>query len=212
MSEQALLNLVSKLKRSKVKEKVKKQIHNFEQLGKRGKHDKKTLFKELCFCILTANYNAEKAIKIQQEINNGFLKLNKKSLAKKLKTLGYRFPNTRASYIIDARKHFFSLKFNLTKDSKMLRDLLRENIKGIGMKEASHFLRNIGIKDVAIIDFHVLDVLLSHGLLKQKPKTLSKRTYLKIERLLKKIANKLNISLAELDLYLWYAETGKILK
>jgi N-glycosylase/DNA lyase len=36
--------------------------------------------------------------------------------------------------------------------------------------------------------------------------------YLEIENFLMKIAKKLNLSLAELDLYLWYIETGKILK
>jgi len=87
-----------------------------------------------------------------------------------------------------------------------------KNIKGLGFKEASHFLRNIGFKNLAIIDFHIVDLLIKHKLIDKKPKSLSKSKYLEIEEKLKKIANELNLSLGELDLYLWYMETGKILK
>jgi N-glycosylase/DNA lyase len=41
---------------------------------------------------------------------------------------------------------------------------------------------------------------------------MTKKRYLEIEAVLKKIAEKLDMSLAELDLYLWYLETGKVLK
>jgi len=65
--------------------------------------------------------------------------------------------------------------------------------------------------DYAIIDFHIIDILTDYKLIK-KPKTITKKKYLEIENVLKKIADKTNLSLAELDLYLWYLETGKILK
>ena len=84
-------------------------------------------------------------------------------------------------------------------------------MKGLGYKEASHFLRNIGFDDFAIIDFHIIDILSRYNLI-EKPKALTKKRYLKIENLLKEIAKKSNLSLAELDLYLWYMETGKVLK
>ena len=92
-----------------------------------------------------------------------------------------------------------------------MRKWLAENVKGVGYKEASHFLRNIGFSNLAIIDFHIIDILAKYKLI-QKPKTLTKRKYLEIENLLRRIAKKLSISLAELDLYLWYMETGKIVK
>jgi N-glycosylase/DNA lyase len=92
-----------------------------------------------------------------------------------------------------------------------LREWLSENIKGIGPKEASHFLRNIGYTNFAILDFHIIDILIRNGLF-EKRKPLTKREYLEIEAILKKIARKVNLNLAELDLYLWYMETGKILK
>ncbi|RLI85258.1 MAG: N-glycosylase, partial [Candidatus Altiarchaeales archaeon] len=61
------------------------------------------------------------------------------------------------------------------------------------------------------IDFHIIDLLTKFGLIK-KPKTLGKKKYLEIEKILKGLSEKLNISPARLDLYLWYIETGKILK
>ena len=45
-----------------------------------------------------------------------------------------------------------------------------------------------------------------------KPKTITKNKYLEIEEKLIDLAKKTNLTLAELDLYLWYTETGKILK
>lgn len=199
-----LLSGIEKLKKSKIKKEVDKRIKEFK-----GKKSADRIFSELCFCILTANFNAEKAIKIQKKIKNGFLVLPEKKLAKKLKKLGYRYPNTRARYIVEARKHRNSLKKIIGK--KKAREFLVENVKGLGYKEASHFLRNVGCKNCAIIDFHIIDLLVKNKLIK-KPKTLSRKKYLEIENLLKKLAKKLKLNLAELDLYLWFVETGKVLK
>ena len=91
------------------------------------------------------------------------------------------------------------------------RDWLVKNIKGLGYKEASHFLRNIGHENFAIIDFHIIDLLVRYNLV-LRPKYLTLAKYFEIENLLRKIAKKSDLTLAELDLYLWYMETGKILK
>jgi N-glycosylase/DNA lyase len=185
-------------------------MNEFKEMGNKPSSE---IFKELCFCILTANFNAEKSIKIQKVIGDGFLILPESQLTEKLKELGHRYPNTRTKYITEARKYKDSIKdiINSFNDENELREWLVENIKGIGFKEASHFLRNIGYKNFAIIDFHVIDILTRYKLI-EKPRALTKRKYLEIEDLLKKIARKLNLNLAELDLYLWYMETGKILK
>lgn len=84
-------------------------------------------------------------------------------------------------------------------------------MKGLGYKESSHFLRNVGCDDVAIIDFHIIDLLVANRLIK-KPKALNPKRYLAIEKKLKQLAGRSGLSLGELDLYLWYMETGKILK
>lgn len=81
------------------------------------------------------------------------------------------------------------------------------------MKEASHFLRNIGFKNYAVIDFHIVDVLVKNDLIeKPKSKSLTSKKYLEIEEVLRKLAKETKTNLGELDLYLWYHETGKILK
>lgn len=91
------------------------------------------------------------------------------------------------------------------------REWLVKYIKGLGYKEASHFLRNTGFFDYAILDRHILSILASHKKIKI-PKTLTKKTYLSIENTMKTIAKQTQLSLGSLDLYLWYMSTGKILK
>ncbi len=205
-----LLRSIKELKGSHVKKLIDHKIREFKKVGKGSSEE---LFKELCFCILTANFNAERAIKIQKEIGNGFLTLSEEQLARRLKKLGYRYPNSRARYIVEARRYKGLLKsiIKSSKDGNELRRWLVKNIRGIGYKEASHFLRNIGYDDFAIIDFHILDLLVKHQLVK-RPRTMTKRRYIEIEKALRKIAKILNLSLAELDMYLWYMETGKVLK
>ena len=205
-----LLQSIKNLKNSKIENLVDTRLREFKEIGNGSSNE---IFEELCFCILTANFNAERSMKIQRQVGDEFLTISKSDLAKKLRELGHRFPNRRATYIVDARKHKNSLKdivetFN---DDNELREWLVKNVKGIGYKEASHFLRNIGYTSFAIIDFHIIDVLTKHNII-EKPKVLTKRKYLEIEDVLREIAGKSNVNLAELDLYLWYMETGKILK
>jgi len=204
-----LIKQIESLKDGEIGNLIQKRIDEFKELNKKPSDE---LFKELCFCILTANFNAEKSIKIQNEIGDCFLDNSEEELAKKLKNLGHRYPNTRAKYISESRKCKKSLKeviqFN---DKKKLREWIVNNVKGLGYKEASHFLRNIGFDDFAIIDFHIVDILARHNLI-ERPKTLTKNKYLEIENVLRTIGKKTDLTLAELDLYLWYLETGKILK
>jgi|TARA_Y100000034_G_scaffold62645_1_gene75921 N-glycosylase/DNA lyase len=204
-----LVKIVENLKKSSIKEIANKRMNEFEKLGKK---DSNEIFKELCFCLLTANFSAKGGIRIQNEINDNFLFLSKSKLAKKLSKLGHRFPNARAKYIIEARKFKDDIKeiLNSFKDEEK-REWLVKNINGLGLKESSHFLRNIGYKDVAIIDFHIIDLLVKNKII-EKPKTITPKKYLEIEKILKKIAEKTNTNLGELDLYLWYEETGKVLK
>ena len=208
-SMESIIKKIESLKNSEVSNLINNRIKEFKNLNKKSNEE---LFKELCFCILTANFNAEKSIKIQDEIGGCFLTDSKDELAKKLKDLGHRFPNTRAGYISESIKCKDSLKEIVQFHNKNeLREWIVKNVKGIGYKEASHFLRNIGFDDFAIIDFHIVDLLVEYSLI-EKPKTITKRKYLEIEKLLHEMAGKTDLSLAELDLYLWYMETGKILK
>ena len=209
LEKEKLLQSIDILREGDLKKLVDAKIKEFKEIDRRSSDE---IFQEMCFCILTANFNAEKCIKIQKEIGNGFLTLSEKDLAKKLAELGHRFPNARANYISKSMKYIESLKEIIhSPNDKNLREWLVKNMKGLGYKEASHFLRNIGFDDYAIIDFHIIDILVRHNLIK-RPNVLTKKRYLEIEQVLKKIAGKLDLSLAKLDLYLWYIETGKILK
>ncbi|MDD5699752.1 MAG: N-glycosylase/DNA lyase [Candidatus Nanoarchaeia archaeon] len=209
---QKLIHEIEQLKSSDMNNLVKNKMKEFEELGKK---DNDELFNELCFCLLTANFSAHGGIKIQKEIGDGFFSLSEQGLAKKLAELGHRFPNARAKFIFEARKYKDNLKEILSKINNefLMREWLVKNIKGLGFKESSHFLRNIGCKNLAIIDFHIIDLLVRNNLIAQpKSKSLTPKKYLEIENILNQIAQKTNLSLGELDLYLWYKETGKILK
>jgi len=173
-------------------------------------------FSELCFCLLTANSSAKKGIEVQTKIGGGFETLPQKELSAALKKLGYRFFNKRAEYIIEARQHKKGLKKRIQKlakkDTRHAREWLVENVKGLGYKEASHFLRNVGYTDVAILDRHILRTMHENDLIPEYPKSLNRVQYLTYENLLRLIAFRFKLSLAALDLYLWYMKTGKVLK
>jgi N-glycosylase/DNA lyase len=80
------------------------------------------------------------------------------------------------------------------------------------MKEASHFLRNIGERNLAILDRHIFKHLKRLGVIKEIPRSVTKRRYLEIEKKWHKYANKIGILLDELDLLFWSMETGEIRK
>ncbi|MBU2612349.1 MAG: N-glycosylase/DNA lyase [Nanoarchaeota archaeon] len=207
-----ILKKIENLKNSQIKETVDSRLKEFGVVQLGGPDE---IFKELCFCLMTANFSATGGIKIQKEIDDGFLHLNEENLSQKLSELGHRFPNARAKYVVQSRNKKDELikLLNEMGDELVLREWIVKNIKGLGMKESSHFLRNIGFKNLAIIDFHIIDLLANHGLIeKPKNKSLTPKKYIEIENVLHEISKKSGLSLGELDLYLWYLETGKILK
>lgn len=190
-----------------VMKKIKSRMQEFDSL-KNSSVEK--VFSELCFCLLTANFRAGRSIEIQNKIGDGFISLNEEELSFKLKEYGHRFPNMRAKYIVEARKHIPVLLEKIKKNDR--REWLVKNVKGLGYKESSHFLRNIGYKNYAILDFHIIDLLYSCKMIKFKPKSINPRVYVEIENILSEISIKHKITLSELDLILWYYETGAILK
>jgi len=201
-----LLSSLNQLRKSKLKSEVDARMKEFKK-----ERSSEEIFGELCYCLMTANFNAKRAMEIQEKIGKGFCELSEKKLAAQLKLLGHRYPNMRAKFIFEARNHNIKDILNSFEDEKELRNFLAENIKGLGYKEASHFLRNIGYDNLAIIDFHIIDILEKNRII-ERPKTLTKKKYLEIENILNSLAKKANLTLSELDLYLWSMETGKVLK
>jgi N-glycosylase/DNA lyase len=207
----AIMSLYSDIQtlcKTEVSKTVKRRLKEFRALGRRGNKD---WFSELCFCILTANSKAHTALAIQHKLGCvGFMGLNKKQLTKVIRENKHRFHNTKARFIVNARK-FRDIKDILAKE-KDPRRWLAYNVKGIGWKESSHFLRNVGYTGYAILDRHILTLMLENGLIRKKPKALNEKNYLAIEKKLGKFAKKLKMSHAELDLYMWFLKTNKVLK
>ncbi len=227
-SSEALIQIERAIK--EVEDYVNQRIKEFEDLGKNGrtKYNFKPfldiefeagIFSELCFCILTANFSASRGIKIQAELKDeGFMTKSFEELTDVFKKYGHRFPEQRAERIVELRKRWKTLEEVLKKEknAKILRERLANSsspykIKGFGYKEASHFLRNIGFKDVAIIDRHIFRFLTETGLFPQV-KTLTPKRYIEAEKALEKLCKELGITQAELDLYIFYIKTKKVLK
>ena len=195
---------------------IKKKLKEFEDLYK-GKDEH--IFRELCFCILTPQSKAiycDEAIK--ELIRSGLLLEGDKSDIK-ASLSRVRFPNNKASYLIAARKAFknsrgFNVKSKIDEGNiPKTREWFVKNIKGLGYKEASHFLRNIGLGDnIAILDIHILRNLKKYRVIKEIPSSISRKIYLNIENKMRKFSLKIVISLPELDLLLWSNQTGFIFK
>ena len=198
------------LQNSGVKQTVDQRLKEFSSFVDKGNED---WFSELCFCLLTANSRASSAMNIQNQIGvNGFLRSPQENIANAIKSNKHRFHNNKAKYIVNARE-FYNIKDILADKGEVdSRTWLVENIKGLGMKEASHFLRNTGGAKLAILDRHIINVLLDRGYLLDRPKTLTPKRYLEIEETFNQIAKSFEMSSAELDLYMWYMKTGIVLK
>ncbi|MFH2019933.1 MAG: N-glycosylase/DNA lyase [archaeon] len=176
--------------------------------------DNQRLFEELAFCLLTANTSAVMSMKAVDQIRQILFTGNYDDIRSGLVSAGYRFPNKRAEYISQAREKFSdNLKQLITKKDKFeLREYLVSSVKGLGYKEASHFLRNVGVRGLAILDKHILKSMSEKGLIDEVPKSLNKKTYLEYESILKDYSNKENIDFDELDLLWWSNKNGEVLK
>lgn len=206
-----LSQVIHRLKQSSIHPVIEKRLAEFKAFESKTA---KSWFSELCFCLLTANWKAHEAIMLQKKIgSNGFLTLTQAELQKILQKEGHRFHPQRAERIVLARKYSSSLKRNIMEtDTHTARHFLVNTFKGIGFKEASHFLRNVGYFDVAIIDRHILRVMDRYKLYRHAQKTITPRYYQELEKRFCRFAESLAMSAGELDLYLWYLATGTVLK
>jgi N-glycosylase/DNA lyase len=93
------------------------------------------------------------------------------------------------------------------------REWLVVHVKGMSDKEATHFLRNIGMSDhLVILDRHILRNLNFHGVIDSIPPSLSRKQYREIEQKVQHFADEIAIPVAAMDLLFWSRETGFILK
>ena len=212
-------NIVRDIKKiySAKQEEIHLRLEDFRQVQYR-KDDE--IFAELIFCLLTPQSKAKTCWNVIVNLTKKDMLWNGDTNSITNELVGVRFKNKKALYIIGARKLFskngkiaIKSKLKLFKDAYKLRDWLVENVKGFGYKEASHFLRNIGLgENMAILDRHILKNLTLLGVIDEITSSLSKKKYFEIEDKMMKFANKINIPMNHLDLVLWYKETGEIFK
>ena len=93
-----------------------------------------------------------------------------------------------------------------------LRDILCSRIKGFGLKESAHFMRNIGIFGPTILDRHILKHLAACNVIEQGTIIKNSKHYLHIEQLWLLYCSQIHIPMEEMDLLFWSIETGIILK
>ncbi len=187
---------------------VMEQIHKRKMEFLHMKHaslDDK--FSELVFCTLTANASAEMGIRCQDQLRS-LSEFDQVSIKLELDKCRYRFKNTRSKYISINFGRKELLNDILTQEDR--RYLLVDTYMGIGMKEASHFLRNVGYFQYSILDKHIQRFLSNFYSIPVSVKT--RKDYETTEKKFLKLANEYNLEPGIMDLLVWYIMTGKILK
>jgi N-glycosylase/DNA lyase len=173
-------------------------------------------FYEAVYCLLTPQSSAVNAGKAVELLRAHDLRNSPIDPAPLLhqKEFYIRFHRTKAKHLLAIKDQYAELHPRLLNGSTSLelRDWLVKNVRGLGWKEASHFLRNIGHRDLAILDRHILRNLVRFGALRTLPKTLTAKRYLAIEEKFRRFAAKVEIPMDELDLLFWWMGTGQILK
>ncbi len=174
-------------------------------------------FYELAFCILTPQSSARNAeLTIAELERDDFYEIGFDPTSYLRDPKHYiRFHNTKAIRLLRIRENFSDLLPSLEDKSlspEAKRKIVLEKVHGLGLKEASHFLRNIGVGGLAILDRHILRHLVRLRVIPKVPTSLTPNRYLEIEKRWKSYAQKIGISLDELDLLFWSMETGEIRK
>src|SRR5881397_2353560 len=210
---------INELKRhyQEKKEPIHNRLQEFKQVLQRDDHD---VFAELCFCLLTPQSSAKTCWAAVTRLKDKSLLLKGEPGELEPLLRDVRFNDSKAKYIVHARQQFsknghLHVKPHLTSfvNHYELREWLVENVKGLGYKEASHFLRNVGLgEEFAILDRHILRNLKRLDVITEVPVSITKKRYLEIEEKLRRFSREIAIPLADLDLLFWSRETGWIFK
>jgi N-glycosylase/DNA lyase len=176
------------------------------------------LLREMCFCTCTPQTNAHKGWAAASALYSKGLLVEGTVVqtAAVLRECGVRFHNNKAQYIVQNRDSFYPhtkkrLAEIFERDDPQTE--LRHCVAGWGMKEAAHFMRNIGFGHIAcILDRHILRQLALCGVIMEIPRSLPVPVYREIDAKMKCLAQDADIPLAALDLVFWYKETGEIFK
>jgi N-glycosylase/DNA lyase len=197
---------------------IKQRLSEFEMIWKEGSDEQ--LWEEMVFCFFTGGCSAKMGLRSIDAVRPLLGHGSQPELASALSGV-HRYPNARARYVF-ASRNFLKEHCNLELRKKLesfdcmleRRDWLvkEKGIKGLGYKEASHFLRNIGLKGYAILDKHVLNCLAELKIISDPKPPNTRSRYLMVEEKLKQLTEVTQIDFEEMDLVLWSMKTGVILK
>ncbi len=213
-------DLIAELKRDYRKKKpaITKRLAEFRAIGRKSDE---VLFEELCYCILTAGSSAKMGMRTVDALRELLQEGSERELQERARAHRVRFWRVRPSYIVRTREHLREVCGMKLGDllasfdcPQARRDFFARNkfIKGLGFKESSHFLRNVGFPGYAILDKHILNSLRELGVITKRMRPTTPSGYLAIERKLQKFADEIGIDMDHLDLLLWSRKTGEILK
>jgi N-glycosylase/DNA lyase len=198
-----------------IKPQIESRLQDFSRIWKEASEEE--LFRELVFCLLTPQSKARTCWRAVERLERKCMirEAGPEEITREL--VGVRFNLRKGEYICLARSRFSSCSLRDTlagfSDASATREWLVANIKGLGYKEASHFLRNIGLGgDLAILDRHILKNLALLGVIDEVPASPSKKMYLEIEKKMIDFSREAEISMSHLDLLLWYKEAGEVFK
>ena len=198
------------------KKAIEQRLAEFRQAGRCCDRD---IFAELCFCILTPQSKALVCDGIIRKLKDSGLLFDGTEAQIRPHVRYARFYRNKTGYIVAAKNLLscskaISIKDRLdSTDPAACREWLVKNIKGIGYKEASHFLRNIGMgEDLAILDIHILRNLKKLGVIADVPRSLTRKQYLEIEEKLRSFSKRSRIPMGHIDLLFWSMATGRIFK
>jgi len=199
---------------------IRKRLDEFREVWRQGSDQR--LWEELVFCIFTAGASARMGFRAIEAIRPLLMDGEREEMTLALQRAGaHRFPVERPGYIVVTRSYLrehcemgLGKKLRSFTDPIERRDWLAQEkqVKGLGYKESSHFLRNIGLSGYAILDKHVMNCLMDLKVV-ETPKPPGNRTrYLETEERLRFFARDIGIDFDELDLVLWSMKTGEVLK
>lgn len=197
---------------------IRERLSEFAEVRRAGTDGR--LWEELVFCIFTAGASARMGLNSVEAVRPLLASGSHEELASAL-TGRHRYPRARSGYIVVTREHLqrdcemrLRKRLDSFSDPVERRDwLARERgIKGLGYKESSHFLRNVGFRGYAILDKHILRSLAELGVVESPAPPATRTRYLATEEKLRGFAQSAGIDFDELDLVLWSMKTGEILK
>ena len=203
---------------TKRRDEIERRLGEFEAVWKSGSDER--LWEEMVYCFFTGGCSARMGLRSVDSVRPLLKNGSQPELARALKGV-HRYPNARSHYITHSRDFLedhcnFEIKARLEEfDCKFERRdwLVKEKgIKGLGYKEASHFLRNIGLRGYAILDKHVLKCLAELKIIDDPKPPTTRSRYLMVEEKLRQFAGETEIDFDEMDLVLWSLKTGEVLK